>query len=72
MRKGPRRVGARAEESAGAMQPFAILSTRIPKVLRERMKFFCFEQELRLQDFVTAALEGRLRRRKPGRRTVVR
>jgi len=54
------------------MPPFAILSTRIPKVLRERMKFFCFEQELRLQDFVTAALEGRLRRRKPGRRTVVR
>ena len=72
MRKGPRRVATRADESAGAMPPFALLSTRIPKVLRERVKLFCFEQELRLQDFVTAALEGRLRRRKPGRWTVVR
>jgi len=72
MRKGPRRAGTKADESVGATAPRAILATRIPKALHQRIKLFCFEQELRLQDFVAAALAGRLRRAKAGRRKAVR
>ena len=72
MRAGPRRAGTKADESEGAALPLATLATRIPKALHQRVKVFCFEQELRLQDFVAAALAGRLHRAKQGRRRVVR
>ena len=72
MRSGPRRAGTKADESEGAAAQLTTLATRIPQALHRRVKLFCFEQELRLQDFVAAALAGRLRRAKAGRRKAVR
>ena len=72
MRAAPRRAEAKADESERAAAPFTTLATRIPQALHRRVKLFCFEQELRLQDFVAAALEGRLHRAKQGRQTIAR
>jgi len=72
MRSGPRRAGTKADEREGAAAQVTTLATRIPQALHRRVKLFCFEQELRLQDFVAAALEGRLQRAQPGRRKVAR
>jgi len=68
MRSGPRRAGTKADESEGAAAQLTTLATRIPQALHRRVKLFCFEQELRLQDFVAAALEGRLHRAKQVRK----
>ena len=72
MRSGPRRAGTKADESEGAAAQLTTLATRIPQALHRRVKLFCFEQELRLQDFVAAALEGRLQRAEQGRRKAAR
>ena len=72
MRSGPRRAGTKADASEGAAAQVTTLATRIPEALHRRLKLFCLQQELRLQDFVAAALELRLHRAKPGRRKVVR
>ena len=58
----------KADEREGAAVQFTTLATRIPAALRRRVKLFCLEQELRLQDFVAAALEGSLHRAEQGRR----
>ena len=71
MRSGPRRAGVKADEREGAAVQFTTLATRIPAALRRRVKLFCLEQELRLQDFVAAALEGSLHRAEQGRRKAV-
>ena len=70
MRSGPRRAGTKTHESEGAAAQLTTLATRIPQALHRRVKLFCFEQEVRLQDFVAAALEGSLHRAQPGRRKV--
>jgi predicted HicB family RNase H-like nuclease len=42
--------------------PSAQLATRIPKALHRRLKLYCTEAEMPLQDFVAAALRERLAR----------
>lgn len=37
-----------------------ILTTRVPKVLMERIKAFCNENEMTIQDFVTDAIIEKL------------
>jgi len=72
MRSEPGRAGTKADEREGAAAQFTTLASRIPQALHRRVKLFCFEQELRVQDLVAAALEGRLHRAQPGPRKAAR
>ena len=53
-------------EREGAM---ARLATRIPKSLHRKLKLYCVESGLSVMEFVTAAIEEKLRRAGGRRRT---
>ena len=48
---------------AKAEEPVAGLSTRIPKELHRRLKLHCVTHEIAVQDFVTEAIEEKLKRK---------
>ena len=38
-----------------------MLNTRVPKTMIKRMKLYCVERETTIQDFVTQAVEAKLK-----------
>ena len=44
-------------------EPWTQLATRIPKELHRRLKLYCVTHEIAVQDFVTEAIEQKLRRK---------
>ena len=45
-----------------------MLATRVPASLRRRLRLYCIEHEVQLQDFICAALEEALSRARKRRR----
>jgi hypothetical protein len=41
-------------------------TTRVPASLRRRLRLYCIEREVQLQDFIRGALEEALRKKKRG------
>ena len=41
-----------------------MLNTRIPRAMIKRMKLYCVEKETTIQDFMTQAIEARLKAEK--------
>ncbi len=52
---------------AKADEPIAQLATRIPKELHRRLKLHCVTHEIAVQDFVTQAVDKKLRRARGSR-----
>jgi len=52
---------------AKADEPIAQLATRIPKELHRRLKLHCVTHEIAVQDFVTQAVDEKLRRERGSR-----
>lgn len=43
-------------------EPVAQLATRLPKSLRQRVRFYCVERDVSMQDFVADAIKEKLAR----------
>ena len=48
-------------------EPWVQLATRIPKDLHRRLKLHCVTHDIAVQDFVTQAIEEKLRRERGSR-----
>ena len=48
-------------------EPLTQLATRIPKDLHRRLKLHCVTHDIAVQDFVTQAIEEKLRRERGSR-----
>jgi hypothetical protein len=49
-------------------EPFTQLATRVPKELHHRLRLYCVTNDISVMDFVTKAIEEKLRRRGGGGR----
>jgi hypothetical protein len=50
---------------AGREEATVMLATRIPKQLHRRVRLHCVTRETKMVDFITAAIDEALRRKKP-------
>jgi len=55
--------GRRRPEMTGRAGTLVLLSTRVPRELRRRVRLVCVEQGRDLQDFIAEAIREYLRRR---------
>ena len=62
-----RQVRRRQVEGVGVTEPPSearvMLATRVPRVLRKRVRLFCVEHGCDMLDFIAEAIRERLRRR---------
>jgi hypothetical protein len=49
-------------------EPWTVLSTRIPKELQRRLRLYCVTHDITLMQFVVAAIEEKLGRKRGARK----